>query len=190
MSASVKSLLLNTLKSLGAAADVGLEFTEHPYRYLYKDIFEEYQIRKNSFDVAVHRTIKAGWVEKIKKNGEIYLRLTTKGYTKLIGLERLTKQEWDGFWRIVVFDIPEKSKRIRNSLRRNLTALGFVPWQKSVWVSPLSHERLVSGFLKENNLEEFAVVLKTNDILIEKPEAFREFVKEKLATDMRPKDWK
>lgn len=190
MAKSIKRLLLGALKNLEAAAEVAVEFTYHPYRYLYKDIFDEYQIRRNSLDVAVHRAVKAGWVEKIKKNGEIYLRLTTKGYTKLIGLEGLTKQEWDGFWRIVVFDIPEKLKKIRSLLRRNLTVLGFVPWQKSVWVSPLAHERLVARFLKENNLEDYAVVLKTGELLIEDEEAFKEFVKDKLADDLKPIDWK
>jgi len=52
--------------------------------YIYKDIFEEYQIRRNSLDVAVHRALKAGWVERVKRDGETYLRLTTAGYTKLI----------------------------------------------------------------------------------------------------------
>jgi len=190
MGKSVQRVLLNALKSLEAVAEVSLEFTYHPYRYLYKDIFEDYQIRKNSFDVALHRAIKSGWVERIKKGSETYLKLTTSGYTKLVSIGQLTQEKWDGEWRIVVFDIPEKFKKIRRLLRRNLTVLGFVPWQKSVWVSPLSHERLATRFLKENNLEDYAVVLNTNKLLVEDPEAFKEFVKDRLAADLRPIDWK
>ena len=190
MGKSIQRILLNALKSLEAAAEVGLEFTYHPYHYLYKDIFEDYQIRKNSFDVALHRAVKSGWVERAKKDNETYLKLTTSGYTKLISLGQLTKEKWDGEWRIVVFDIPEKLKKIRSLLRRNLTVLGFVPWQKSVWVSPLAHDRLVARFLKENNLEEYAVLLKTNELLVENQEEFKEFVKNKLAADLKPIDWR
>lgn len=190
MGKSIKSILIDTLKNLEAATDIALEFTYHPYRYVYKDIFEEYKVRRNSLDVTVHRAIKSGWVEKINKKGEVYLRLTTKGYSRLVNSERLTKEEWDGVWRIVVFDIPEKSRKTRNLLRRNLTSLGFVPWQKSVWVSPFTHEKVVSEFLKENNLQEHAVLLKTNELLVEDPAAFKQFVSDQLTQDLKPADWK
>ncbi len=190
MARSIGKLILNSLRDLEVAADVASEFMYQPYQLLYKNIFDEYQIRKNSLNVAIHRALKAGWVEKTKKEGETYLKLTASGYTKLISLGKLTQERWDGAWRIVVFDIPEKSKRIRNLLRRNLLTLGFVSWQKSVWVSPLAHEEEVTRFLKENNLEDNAVVLKTRELLVENPKKFKEFVRNKLDDDLKPVDWK
>lgn len=44
--------------------------------------------------------------------------------------------KWDGYWRIVIFDIPEKFKRARNALNRKIKDLGFFPLQKSVFVYP------------------------------------------------------
>jgi phenylacetic acid degradation operon negative regulatory protein len=45
-------------------------------------------------------------------------------------------REWDGRWWIVVFDVPELQRRLRDRLRRSLRELGFGHLQDSVWVSP------------------------------------------------------
>jgi len=49
---------------------------------------------------------------------------------------KIERKKWDGKWRIVVFDIPEKKKGVRNALRRKLKELGFYELQKSVFVFP------------------------------------------------------
>ena len=43
---------------------------------------------------------------------------------------------WDGKWRIVIFDVPEKMKRAREALREKLRELGFKELQKSVFIHP------------------------------------------------------
>src|SRR3989344_3665987 len=45
---------------------------------------------------------------------------------------------WDGKWRVVIFDIPERNKNARNALRQKLKDLGFYDWQKSVFIYPYS----------------------------------------------------
>lgn len=77
-----------------------------------------------------------------EKNGKMEIRLTKKGRQKFkeIQLEKLeiTKpQHWDKKWRIVIFDIPDKSfKQARDILREKLKEWNFYPLQKSVWVCP------------------------------------------------------
>jgi DNA-binding transcriptional regulator PaaX len=44
--------------------------------------------------------------------------------------------QWDGRWRIVFFDIPEKRRKARDALRDKLRDLGFYELQKSVFVHP------------------------------------------------------
>ena len=41
---------------------------------------------------------------------------------------------WDKKWRIVIFDIPEKKKKLRNAFRFHLKQIGFHELQKSVFV--------------------------------------------------------
>lgn len=72
--------------------------------------------------------------------------------------------KWDGKWRIVVFDIPEKYKRARRALYFKLRELGFYPLQKSVWVHPFTCEKEID-FLKEVfNIYPFVEILVTNDM--------------------------
>jgi len=47
-----------------------------------------------------------------------------------------TPKKWDGKWRIVCFDIPEKNKRVRRVVQQKLVELGFYRLQDSVFVTP------------------------------------------------------
>lgn len=77
-----------------------------------------------------------------EKRGKFVVELTKEGKRKFkeIQFERLqiTKPpQWDKKWRIVIFDIPDKSfKRARDVLRGKLKEWEFYPLQKSVWVCP------------------------------------------------------
>lgn len=79
-----------------------------------------------------------------------FLRLTTKGKATL---ERLNlseygthkkKQRWDKRWRLLIFDIPEKKRTLREKIRRTLIAIGFMRLQDSVWVYPYDCEELIT----------------------------------------------
>jgi|SRR3989344_1865053 len=56
-------------------------------------------------------------------------------------------KKWDRKWRIVIFDIPEKKKKIRDEIRKILTEAGFQRLQDSVWVYPYDCEDII-GLLK------------------------------------------
>ncbi len=45
-------------------------------------------------------------------------------------------QHWDGMWRVVLFDIPERQRKAREALRTDLKQLGLRELQKSVFVHP------------------------------------------------------
>lgn len=51
---------------------------------------------------------------------------------------------WDGKWRVLIFDITERRRRVRDQLRRLLEGAGFVRIQDSVWVHPYSCDEFVS----------------------------------------------
>ena len=67
-----------------------------------------HKFRKHHFNHLVWRSIKTGYIEKIVKNGEICLRLTSQGNKKItrnFPLLALQKKPWDRKWRVVIFDI-------------------------------------------------------------------------------------
>jgi len=77
------------------------------------------------------------------------LRLTAKGEQVLRRLElhdfKLRKpKRWDRKWRILIFDIPEHRKGLRQKIRYTLKAIGFVRLQDSVWAYPYDCEDLVT----------------------------------------------
>jgi len=91
---------------------------------------------------AMQRLQKSELITIKERRGKFAVELTKKGKKKFkdIQLERLqiTKlPSWDKKWRIVVFDIPDRSlKHGREALRGKLKQWQFYPLQKSVWVCP------------------------------------------------------
>ena len=77
------------------------------------------------------------------RNG--FIELTEKGKARLGLLEmkdwKMDKpRKWDGKWRMLIFDIPEKRRPLRNKIRFTLLSLGFFRLQDSVWVYPYACE--------------------------------------------------
>ena len=82
---------------------------------------------------------------KEDKDGFVKIVLTKEGQKKALkfkldDMEIKRPPKWDGEWRIVIFDIPEKLKKAREALRMKLKELGFLELQKSVFVLPYECE--------------------------------------------------
>lgn len=119
-----------------------------PYRFmlssmLYGDLRKSYKIekkRRRKKYTQIARLKKAGYLRSEKGNdGRWYYTLTSKGWTIALQYfitEARNQKRWDGKWRILIFDIPEKNKHLRNRLRRVLQQCGFQYLQKSVWLTP------------------------------------------------------
>lgn len=45
-------------------------------------------------------------------------------------------EQWDGKWRIIIFDVPETKKQERDIFRQQLKNLGLANLQKSIWIYP------------------------------------------------------
>lgn len=72
---------------------------------------------------------KDGPVVKITENG-----MTKALRYKLDEMEVKRRDQWDRKWRLVIFDIPEGKRRLRDGFRDRLRQLGFYQLQKSVFV--------------------------------------------------------
>lgn len=91
------------------------------------------------------RMVRKGLLKREKG----FLRLTPHGQAELARLEmheygRHRHRRWDGKWRVLIFDIPNYRKGLRDKIRRTLTFIGFVRLQDSVWVYPYDCEDLVA----------------------------------------------
>ncbi|MDP3646001.1 MAG: CRISPR-associated endonuclease Cas2 [bacterium] len=92
--------------------------------------------------------------QRLMKQGLIkyekgFVRLTSAGETALRALElqsysQKRPRRWDSKWRVLIFDIPEYRKGLRDKIRRTLESIGFIRLQNSVWVYPYDCEDLIT----------------------------------------------
>ena len=104
--------------------------------------------QKRQFTTTFHR-LRRNNLLKIERQGhEVAISLTPKGkevagYMEIEKLKIQRSKRWDGLWRVVVFDIAELRRFERNAFRGMLREIGFVHFQKSVWVQPFPCKREV-----------------------------------------------
>lgn len=106
----------------------------------------------------------------VKRQGEKYtVTLMAKGRERVIqhSFHQLIikkPKSWDGNWRIITFDIPEKYKWSREGFRRKLKELGFYHFQKSVFVSPYPCSEEVDFISSLFNISNFVHHIETNKL--------------------------
>ena len=136
-----------------------------------KAILREYE-GKNP-DYAINRSIKSmisdGLVETFSSEHSQYFRLTSLGKQKLnnITLEAegsLVSTHWDGYWRIILLDLPEDRKSEREALRYLLKKAGFVCIKNSVWISMYPYENLFTNIKKDLGLTTEMMIIVTDKI--------------------------
>jgi len=108
-----------------------------------QDYYEELKnLKENSVQTILWRLKKKGLVTKKQIEKQKYYQLTNLGLKVAGEIKKIIEQPWDGKWRIVMFDIPEKKRIERKWLRFQLLAFDYKPLQKSVFIGqkPLDEE--------------------------------------------------
>lgn len=99
------------------------------------------EIEKRKFTNAFYNLKRQGLIEMEYRGKQLYISLTKEGRKRcgkfhVDDLEIKKPWRWDKKWRILIFDISEKSRIKREALRGKLKELGLYQLQKSVWVCP------------------------------------------------------
>lgn len=116
-------------------------------------------IRKSSLSETIRRLRENGLIEKEKNDdGRVFMRLTALGKEEL-GVE----EQWDGKYRIVIWDIPENKRRLRDLLRRKLKEFKFKNLQKSVWISKRNVTVKLRKLIEELEMGKWVVILESDD---------------------------
>lgn len=106
---------------------------------------------------------------KENENGEIMMILSEEGKKKILvraidNLKFKKQEKWDGLWRIIIFDIPEKFKKARNALTQKLKSAGAYPLQKSVFVYPYDCKDDVDFIIEFFNLRKYVRFILAKEI--------------------------
>lgn len=72
--------------------------------------------------------------------------------------------KWDGRWRVVAFDIPNRHKWSRDGFRQKLRVMGFYQLQKSLFIIPYDCEKEVRFLSSIFNVSGYIVFLETETI--------------------------
>lgn len=76
-----------------------------------------------------------------ENDDEMIVKITEKGNKKVLKykfdeMKLIRPKKWDGRYRVISFDIPEKHKKARDALTRKLNDMELYPIQKSVFICP------------------------------------------------------
>ena len=116
-----------------------------PYKEFYNTLF-----RMNAVEL----------IEKKQSGKQLIAKITEAG--KLLLVRKNPTR--DGKWKLVIFDVPEKHKKVRNILRAKLKQLHFKKWQNSIWASPYALDPEIESEFKELGEKFFIRLIKTSDI--------------------------
>ncbi len=97
----------------------------------------------------INRLEQAGLVTVSGEYGKRHVEITEKGREMMERIEFENHEIpepafWDGKWRVLVFDINERRRRVSDQLRRLSQSAGFIRIQDSVWIYPYPCDEFVS----------------------------------------------
>ncbi len=137
---------------LGAATLVAPGLGE-AFRYYSKSKWRKY--RPSYLKRTVKRLLDRELVSIKEAGSKSIVKLTEKGKQKVLEFSfdeiKIPERDWDGRWRLVVFDIPNSRRKERDMFRRKLKELGFFPLQESVFIFPYECKDQID-FLRETLL--------------------------------------
>lgn len=73
-------------------------------------------------------------------------------------------KRWDQKWRVIIFDIPEKKKHIRNQITMLFRQAGFSRLQDSVWVYPYDCEDIVTLLKTDFGIGKYLLYLIVDEL--------------------------
>ncbi len=127
---------------------------------------KEKRVIRSRFDYLRRR----GYIHIRRDGKQIHISLTREGKKKagkfqINELRIESKKTWDKKWRILLFDVPQSIRVSREALRGKLKELGFVLFQKSVWVHAYPCEKEVELLRDFFGLARDQITLITTDRL-------------------------
>ena len=135
-------------------------YNPHLYRYGYPR-----EIKKSSLMKTIKRLREKGAVECINED-MLIIKLTEFGRNKafMAKIKTFNEKDWDGKWRLVSYDIPEKKRAVRDLLRYRLKEFGFTKLQNSVWKSKIDCAVQLRMFIDDMGIGKWVKVIESNDL--------------------------
>ena len=133
------------------------------------DLKRQYEKRKTKqqFCQLVYYLKKNGYIKikDLKQNKGVIL--TKKGAEKVLKVKLKMKdgqKRSDGRWQMIIFDVPEKKRQLRDLLRDNLRILKYTMLQQSIWVCPYNVQKETEFILRKYSLDPYVKLFLIEEI--------------------------
>ncbi|MGB0925342.1 MAG: hypothetical protein ACPGTS_01385 [Minisyncoccia bacterium] len=166
---SLQELLLNFLsqkkaikhKDLGKQVEIIIENSDDDYCGNTKP--------KYAINRAIKKMVGDNIISEHETDFSSFLSLSKSGRQKLRNIKlssqhHLVDTNWDGYWRMVIVDIPESRKSERDAVRYILKKAQFVQIKSSLWISPFPMEHMMIGMKNDLDLHEELMVFVTDKL--------------------------
>ena len=126
----------------GAGVVVAAVVAPKAFPYILRAFAKQFpKSNRKSASTVFHRLLKNGSIEIERRGKQIYISLTDvgrkrAGWFQINSLCIKKPKRWDKKWRVVIFDITNENRLVREALRGLLKRLNFCQLQKSVWACP------------------------------------------------------
>lgn len=104
---------------------------------------DPFGVSEETARVTLSRMRREGWLDSKRVGRLSWYGLTDRGWRLLdTGRDRIFNRRhlgWDGDWQLVIYQVPESERAVRERLRNTLDWLGFGALAPSTWVS--AHDR-------------------------------------------------
>lgn len=150
--------ILSVLKDLG-------EMMPMPFETPYSWIRRYSGVPRKKYRDTVYQMEKRGIVESSKKSAGKFLQLTRRGELELLlfkGIKIKKNEKWDGKWRVIMFDIPERARKLRDRFRWLLKRNGYQKIQQSVFINPRPLNKEAVEYLKKSGLMKYIRILRVD----------------------------
>src|SRR3989344_869968 len=169
----LEAIILNTLAFAGIAA---LAMAAPNALKLLKHVDPDWIMKRNPrqrlYEVG-SKLKRKGLVRFEKIEGKTKMVLTAKGRAAaqkaMLGSPLPHKIRWDERWRMLVSDVPEKRRALRDKVRSIVAGFGFVCLQDSVWVFPYDCEDVITLLKTELRLGTQMLYVIADAIEYDKP---------------------
>jgi DNA-binding transcriptional regulator PaaX len=164
---SIQELILNFLSGKRAARSD--EVTKHVEAIIQK----QGEKRKVKPRYVIARALKKMVDDEVLNSYETeqssFLSLSSQGRHKLRNIRlsaknHLVSTTWDGYWRLIILDLPESQKSERDAVRYILKKAGFVQIKRSLWISPFPLEHMIINMKDDLNLHDGLMVIVSDKL--------------------------
>ncbi|MBI2454277.1 MAG: CRISPR-associated endonuclease Cas2 [Parcubacteria group bacterium] len=156
---------------LGAGLALGLTRSPQKYYKIIKATHGAFKDFNRKYLIQLIKEFKYERLIEFKENpdGTIKVVLTEDGVKKVLTfdidkLQIKTPKKWDKKWRLVIFDIPDKKKKVREVFREKLKELGFRQYQESIYVIPYECENEIDFIVEFYQVRNFVRLVTATKI--------------------------